>query len=129
MLEVFAFGTVENISRLKRLTQAVTLSAAYASIVEFGDQSKLLDMLNAAYGFYVKVEPNFQDTWRDYTIQKLEDHAKHELLEIKRGDTRERRHHNALDLTALLAMLLAREIDMGGETGMLIDSVPSKPEV
>lgn len=73
-------------------------------------------MLDASYGLYIGQEPKHGDEWRDQDSGKLYAHLKHELEEIRRSKTRERRFHNALDACALAAILAAR-IEIEGEEG------------
>ncbi len=82
------------------LAAKANLSTEYEKDVRF--------MLNAAWGFYAKVEPTRADSWRDIPLVDLFDHAKHEVEEVVRGETLERRLHNALDLTALAAIIYLR---------------------
>lgn len=73
-------------------------------------------MLDAAYGLYIGQEPKHSDSWRKLSSGELYAHLKHEIEEIKRSVTRERRFHNALDACALAAILAAR-IEIEGEGG------------
>lgn len=96
-------------TRLSDRLELVCLCAILAAKANLNDSPvQVASMLDAAWGFYVKVEPTRGDSWRDIPLSDLMSHAKHEVLEIERGDTLERRLHNSLDLTALAAIIYLR---------------------
>ncbi len=101
---------LENLSLDERrgLIYLCALLAAKANGTESLEDVR--SMLDAAWGFYVKVEPTRADSWRDIPLADLFDHAKHEVEEVVRGETLERRLHNALDLTALAAIIYLRSL-------------------
>lgn len=82
--------------------------------LEFNDKRKaesrrmLQKQLDAAFGVYIADEPVKGDMWRDQSIWDLFKHLEHELGEIKRSKTTERKYHNCLDACSLSALLAAR---------------------
>jgi hypothetical protein len=69
---------------------------------------RMKEMLDASYGVYIKMEPKQKDSWREQTMGQLQAHLEHELAEIKRSDTLEKKLHNALDACGVSALLAAR---------------------
>jgi hypothetical protein len=64
--------------------------------------------LDAAYGFYIREEPQKGDSWRDIPLWVLFKHLEHEIKEIDGSHNTERKYHNSLDATVLAAILAAK---------------------
>lgn len=66
--------------------------------------------LDAAMGVYVEQESKKTDSWRDTNWDDLIQHLKHEIHEIQYSHSLTAQLHNALDATALAAILVAKII-------------------
>lgn len=80
-------------------------------------RNRMRQMLDASWGVYIKQEPKQRDSWRDVTYGQLWSHLLHEVEEIKKSTTKEKRLHNALDLCGLAA-LLAAKVQLEVEEGL-----------
>ena len=63
------------------------------------------EMMNTAMGLYIAKEPKHGDEWREKGYWKNFMHLKHELDEIERSKSYDRKLHNALDACAQSAIL------------------------
>lgn len=66
--------------------------------------------LDIAMGVYVEQESKKTDSWRDTNWGDLIQHLKHEIHEIQYNKSFTKQLHNALDATALAAILVAKII-------------------
>lgn len=70
-------------------------------------RSRVREMLNAALGVYIKAEPKQRDQWRDQSFNGVWAHLLHEVEEVKRSGSVERKLHNLLDLCGQAAICAA----------------------
>jgi len=114
VLKVHGVDGMQDMSK-EAFPMLMTLTALVAEKAEHyhaGERS-VREIMMIAYGFYVKVEPYKMDTWQDLPLTDLILHLAHEVEEIKRGKTLERRMHNAIDALPLEAMLWVRQQALG----------------
>jgi hypothetical protein len=94
--------------------------------LEFDDKRKadsrrrIQRELDVAYGLYIQQEPVKGDSWRDMSIWDLFKHLEHELKEIDRSHTTERKYHNSLD-AAVLSIVFAARLRTLEEQGNLLE--------
>lgn len=71
-------------------------------------QDFLREVMAEALGIYMAKEPAEKDGWREKTIFQNVQHAAHEIEEIKRSTTLDRKYHNCLDLIGQAAICAAQ---------------------
>jgi len=72
---------------------------------------KLEAVMYLALGVYIKKEPQEADNWRDKDWGMIFGHLKHEIEEIGRSESQDRRLHNSLDALCLAAMLAVKAME------------------
>jgi hypothetical protein len=67
-------------------------------------QERLRAAMSEALGIYMAKEPKHTDEWRDKQWWEVWSHLLHEIEEVKRSGTQDRKYHNLLDLIGQAAI-------------------------
>jgi hypothetical protein len=70
-------------------------------------QELLRSVMSESLGIYMAKEPKNEDQWREQEYWQILDHLKHEIEEIQRSQTLDRKYHNALDCIGQASILAA----------------------
>lgn len=74
-------------------------------------RERMNNMMQRAIGIYMAKEVKIKDQWREQSYWQVFQHLKHEIEEIERSSTPNRKIHNLLDACGL-CVLLANKVEM-----------------